>query len=111
LGSSGCLLPGCEVKLIDAERKEITNYDQPGELLVKSVSLTMGYFKNEKATAETFVEMPEGRFLRTGDEAMVRKSPSGNDHICILDRIKELIKVNVSDPPLKPQCPFKSIDL
>jgi ribosome assembly protein SQT1 len=105
LGSSGCLLPGCEAKLIDAEGKEITSYDQPGELLVKTVSLTLGYFQNEKATVDTFIEMPEGRYLRTGDEVMVRKGPSGNDHIWILDRIKELIKVNVSDQPLKPQCP------
>jgi len=31
--------------------------------------------------------------MRTGDEAVVRKAPSGYEHIFIVDRIKELIKV------------------
>jgi long-subunit acyl-CoA synthetase (AMP-forming) len=33
--------------------------------------------------------------MRTGDEAEIRKAPSGNEHIVITDRIKELIKVKV----------------
>ncbi|KAK5002658.1 hypothetical protein LTR16_001855 [Cryomyces antarcticus] len=31
--------------------------------------------------------------MRTGDEVVIRKAPSGNEHIFITDRIKELIKV------------------
>ena len=34
--------------------------------------------------------------MRTGDEAEIRKSPGGSEHIWIVDRIKELIKVKVS---------------
>jgi hypothetical protein len=34
--------------------------------------------------------------MRTGDEAEIRKAPSGNEHVVITDRIKELIKVKVS---------------
>jgi acyl-CoA synthetase (AMP-forming)/AMP-acid ligase II len=45
---------------------------------------------------ETFVDMPEGRFMRTGDEVEIRKSAKGNEHIWVVDRIKELIKVKVS---------------
>lgn len=33
--------------------------------------------------------------MRTGDEAEIRLSPKGNEHIVITDRIKELIKVKV----------------
>ena len=33
--------------------------------------------------------------MRTGDEAVVRKGPKGTEHIWIVDRIKELIKVKV----------------
>lgn len=33
--------------------------------------------------------------MRTGDEAMFRKAPSGNEHVWIVDRMKELIKVKV----------------
>lgn len=96
-GSSGCLLPGCEVKLIDTESgKEITGYGEAGEILVKSPAVVLGYLKNDKATRDTFVEMPEGRFLQTGDKGEFRLSPdSGNEHLWIVDRIKELIKVMV----------------
>ena len=33
--------------------------------------------------------------MHTGDEAVFRKAPSGNEHVFIVDRIKELIKVKV----------------
>ena len=94
-GSSGCLLPGYEAKLMSVEGNEITGYNQPGELLVKSPSVVLGYLKNDKATQETFVDMPEGRFMRTGDEVEFRVSTEGNEHIWVVDRIKELIKVKV----------------
>ncbi|OAP56906.1 hypothetical protein AYL99_09018 [Fonsecaea erecta] len=92
-GSSGCLIPGYEAKVMSVEGNEITGYNQPGELLVKSPSVVLGYLKNQKATMETFVDMPEGRFMRTGDEVEFRVSPKGNEHIWVVDRIKELIKV------------------
>jgi acyl-CoA synthetase (AMP-forming)/AMP-acid ligase II len=94
-GSSGSLLPGYKAKVMDAEGNEVTAYDTPGELCVQSPSVVLGYLKNEKANQETFVDFPEGRFIRTGDEAVVRLSPNGHEHIWIVDRIKELIKVKV----------------
>lgn len=94
-GSSGSLLPGITAKLISTEGKEITEYDQPGELVVQSPSVVIGYLNNEKANRETFIDDTDGkgRWMRTGDEAVVRLSPKGNEHIVIVDRIKELIKV------------------
>lgn len=92
-GSSGSLLPGVKARIVTIEGNEITGYDQPGELWVQSPSVTLGYLKNDKATQETFVDEPDGRYMRTGDEAVVRKSPAGHEHIFIVDRIKELIKV------------------
>ncbi|RHZ54599.1 hypothetical protein CDV55_102806 [Aspergillus turcosus] len=89
LGSSGVLLPGVEVRIMTPEGKEITSYDTPGELVVRSPSVVLGYLNNEKATKETF----EDGWMRTGDEAVVRVSPKGTEHIFIVDRIKELIKV------------------
>ena len=94
-GTSGSLLPGIRVKVIDFDGKEITEYGKPGELLVQSPSVTLGYLNNEKATAETFIWDEDGRWLRTGDEVIVTKSPQGYEHITIVDRLKELIKVKV----------------
>lgn len=88
-GSSGSLLPGIECKIVDIEGKEVTGYDQPGELLVKSPAVVLGYLNNDKANKETFRE----GYMHTGDEAVIRKSPNGHEHVFIVDRIKELIKV------------------
>lgn len=92
LGSSGCLLPGIEGRLITREGEEIQGYDSSGELLIRSKSNALGYFNSPQATKETFVD----GWVKTGDEALFRKAPTGSDHIFIVDRIKELIKVNVS---------------
>ncbi|KAF3068601.1 4-coumarate--CoA ligase [Trichoderma lentiforme] len=91
-GSSGSLLPGKKAKVIDLEGKEVTEYDTPGELLIQSPAVVLGYLNNEKANAETFVHHEDGRWLRTGDEVVVRKSAQGHEHLVVVDRIKELIK-------------------
>lgn len=101
-GSCGSLIPGCEAKLVSIEGKEITGYDQPGELVVKSPSVVIGYLNNPQANKETF----QDGWMRTGDEAVVRVGPGGNEHIFIVDRIKELIKVKVRSPPNKDASSF-----
>lgn len=94
-GSSGSLIPRYKAKLVSIEGVEITGYDQPGELVVASPSVVLGYLNNPKANAETFIEEDGDRWMRTGDEAVFRKGPKGYEHIWIVDRIKELIKVKV----------------
>ncbi|KKK21720.1 phenylacetyl-CoA ligase [Aspergillus ochraceoroseus] len=89
LGSSGCLLPGAEVRIVTPEGVEVTEYETPGELWVRSPSVVLGYLNNDKATKETF----EDGWMHTGDEAIICKSPQGIEHVFIVDRIKELIKV------------------
>lgn len=58
-----------------------------GEVWVQGPNIMKGYWKNDKATKETF--SPDGKWLRTGDVGYV------DDTGCfyIVDRIKELIKV------------------
>lgn len=75
------------------ENQQITAYDTPGELVVRGPSIVLGYLNNDKATKETF----EDGWMRTGDEAVIRLSPKGVEHVFIVDRIKELIKVKVRD--------------
>jgi len=100
-GTSGSLIPGTRAKIIDQDGREITEYNKPGELLVQSPSVTLGYLNNEKATSEAFVWDEDGRWLKTGDEVIVTKSPKGNEHLTIVDRLKELIKVKVRiSPPI-----------
>lgn len=95
-GSSGSLVAGIEARIVTIEGTDIDGYDQPGELWVKGPAVVLGYLKNPKATQETFID----GYMRTGDEAVVRKNPkSGHEHIFIVDRLKELIKVNVRKEP------------
>jgi acyl-CoA synthetase (AMP-forming)/AMP-acid ligase II len=91
--TSGSLLPGIKAKIVDLEGKEVREYDKPGELLIRSPAVVLGYLNNEKATAETFVHHDDGRWIRTGDEAVFTKTGSGTEQLIIVDRIKELIKV------------------
>ena len=89
-GSSGNLVPGIEARIVDPNGTDITELDTPGELWVKGPAVTLGYLHNDKATKETFVD----GYLRTGDEAVIKKNPkTGNEHVFVVDRLKELIKV------------------
>ena len=94
-GSSGSLLSGLKAKVVDTEGREVAEYESRGELLIQGPSVTLGYLNNQKATAETYVWDHDGRWLKTGDEVLVRKSEHGHEHFFITDRIKELIKVKV----------------
>lgn len=96
IGTSGSLVPGTRAKLLDEEGREITEHGKRGELLVQSPSVTIGYLHNERATAEAFVWDADGRWIRTGDVAVVSVSPNGHEHFSVVDRLKELIKVKVS---------------
>ncbi|RYO79927.1 hypothetical protein DL766_007431 [Monosporascus sp. MC13-8B] len=94
VGTTGSLVPRSRARIIDAEGREVTEHGKPGELLIQSPSVALGYYNNEKATAETFVfDDDGGRWIRTGDVAVVSLSPAGHEHFSIVDRIKELIKV------------------
>ncbi|KAF5689044.1 putative phenylacetyl ligase [Fusarium denticulatum] len=95
IGSSGSLVPATKAMIIDVETgEEITEYNKPGELLVQTPSLVLGYMNNERATSETFIWRKDGRWIRTGDEVLIRLAPSENEHLVVVDRLKELIKVN-----------------
>ncbi|CVK95009.1 probable phenylacetyl-CoA ligase [Fusarium mangiferae] len=93
VGTTGSLLPAAKARIIDPDGKEITEYEKPGELLIQSPTVSLGYFNNPEATAETFFEDANGRWIRTGDEVLVRMSESRNEHFVVVDRVKELIKV------------------
>lgn len=105
-GTSGSLVPGTKAKVIDQDGREVTEYGVPGELFVQSPSVTLGYLNNERATSEAYVYDEDGRWMRTGDEVIVTKSPAGYEHITIVDRLKELIKVKVRsvDTIIPPAC-------
>ena len=60
--SVGILLPGFEARVV-REDGRLAALNEPGELQLRSGSVALGYWKNQKATDETF----KGGWLRTGD--------------------------------------------
>ncbi|PVH90390.1 phenylacetyl-CoA ligase-like protein [Periconia macrospinosa] len=88
-GSVGCLLPDIEAKIVSSDSEEISQHNVPGELLVRSASVSVGYYNDAESTKQTFVD----GWLHTGDEAMMCASSLGYEHLVITDRVKEVIKV------------------
>lgn len=86
-GSVGLLLPNSQARLVDEDGKDV-NLDQPGELYVRGPQVCLGYWRNQEASKELI--NPEG-WLKTGDMA---KYDSSTNRFWIVDRKKELIKVN-----------------
>ncbi len=82
LGSCGRANPMVEVKLFDAEMREV-EAGQPGEICVRGTLVMDGYWKREEATAETL----RGGWLHTGDVAV----QDADGYFYIVDRTKDMI--------------------
>ncbi|KAJ3862352.1 hypothetical protein EV359DRAFT_45365 [Lentinula novae-zelandiae] len=83
-GSAGLLKPGVRARILK-EDGTFGTFDEPGELYIWSPSNALGYYNNEQATRETFID----GWVRTGDEAKIDR----NMELWIMDRIKEIMKV------------------
>jgi len=86
-GSVGRLGPGTELRLLDPDTGRDARPGEPGELCVRGPQVMAGYLGRPEATAQM---LGAGGWLRTGD--LGRVDPGG--HLFIVDRLKELIKVN-----------------
>ncbi|KAK9696730.1 AMP-binding enzyme C-terminal domain [Popillia japonica] len=81
----GFLYPGMQACIRDPDTGKKLGPFESGEICLKGEMVMKGYYKNEKATAETFTE--DG-FLKTGDAGYY----DNEECFYIVDRIKELIK-------------------
>lgn len=66
IGSTGVLLPGMEGRLL-REDGSSAGINEPAELWLKSPNIALGYWNNENASKETFIN----GWLRTGDKFRV----------------------------------------
>ena len=75
LVSAGKPIPGVEVKVVDPGTLADVAVGEHGELWLAGDNIVLGYWRNEEATKETFVEHDEGtgrrKWLRTGDRVWV----------------------------------------
>ncbi|KAL8870181.1 MAG: hypothetical protein Q9198_007694 [Flavoplaca austrocitrina] len=77
-------------KLASEDGTTVDSYGSSGELLLRSPSIMAGYLGDEAANRSTFDE--EG-WLRTGDVATFKKDDTGTEHLFIVDRKKDIMKV------------------
>jgi len=87
-GSTGCVLPNTEVKLmpVDNPNGEAMGPNETGELYLRGPQVMAGYHNRPEETENTL--LPDG-WMRTGDMFYYDE----NKTFYITDRIKELIKV------------------
>ncbi|EPE34349.1 Acetyl-CoA synthetase-like protein [Glarea lozoyensis ATCC 20868] len=98
-GSTGCLLPLVEARLLDADGSDITAHGQAGDLLVRSPSVMKEYLDDDLKRDVTF---DSDGWLRTGDVATFKQNPKGDSHLFIVDRKKDIMKVKgIQVPPVE----------
>ena len=59
-------MPGIAARLVNAQGDEVGD-GEIGEVLVRGPNVCSGYWRQPEATAEAFVDRPDGRWLRTRD--------------------------------------------
>ncbi|HZK69060.1 MAG TPA: AMP-binding protein [Paludibacter sp.] len=82
LGSSGYLVKPMELKICDLDGIELPN-NEKGEIVIKSENVMLGYYKNEKATAETVID----GWLHTGDMGYM----DNDGFLYVVGRFKSLL--------------------
>ncbi len=82
MGSSGFLVDNLKLKICDDEGNELPKGEK-GEIVVKGENVMVGYWRNEKATAET---LRDG-WLYTGDLGYM----DADDFLYVLGRYKSLL--------------------
>ena len=76
-------MPGREVRVVDAQDRPVPA-GTPGELVLRSVGLMDGYYRNPRATAEAF----RNGWLHTGDVV----GRDGQGRLYYLSRMKDMIR-------------------
>ncbi|CAG8908834.1 unnamed protein product [Penicillium egyptiacum] len=94
-GSSGVLLPGGRIRLRDDNGSEIETLEEMGEIEIASPSLVRGYI--DSASDALLPPTDNADFWwPTGDVGLFRAAPSGENHLFIVDRIRDMVKVKTA---------------
>lgn len=90
------MLPGVRIRLRDDEAQEIDGLEESGEIEVASPSGLRGYIDHASEALLPPAEDDKHLWWPTGDVGLFRLSPSGEQHLFVVDRIRDMIKVKVS---------------
>jgi malonyl-CoA/methylmalonyl-CoA synthetase len=85
-GSVGLPLPGVSVRILD-QRMQPVAVAEVGEVYARGSNVFSGYWRRPEATAEAFIDGPDGKWFRTGDLA----ERSADGYITLRGRRTDLI--------------------
>jgi long-chain acyl-CoA synthetase len=85
-GSVGAILPGMELRVVDADGSEVLAGD-PGEIQVRGPNVFAGYWRDDAATR---IALTDDGWLRTGDVAVLDE----RGDLRLVDRAKDLVIVS-----------------
>ncbi|KAF2633109.1 putative AMP dependent ligase/synthetase [Macroventuria anomochaeta] len=91
-GSSGVLLPDVRIRLRDDSGREVEKLEEMGEIEIASPSVLRGYIDHANDALLPSAG-DEELWWPTGDVGLFRVSPSGETHLFVVDRIRDMIKV------------------
>lgn len=83
-GSSGRLVKPMDIRICDADGNEVPAGER-GEIVIRGENVMAGYWKNEKATADTIVD----GWLHTGDMGYI--TAEHPDYLYVCGRFKSLL--------------------
>jgi long-chain acyl-CoA synthetase len=84
MGSIGPPIVDVACRLVDADGRDVAP-GEPGEIVVRTPAMMLGYWRNAQATADTIRD----GWLHTGDVAVV----DDDGYYTIVDRLKDMISV------------------
>lgn len=84
-GSCGVTIPLTEVRVVDPDTGRDLGVGEDGEIWIRGPQVMLGYLNRPQATAIT---IDDEKWLHTGDIGHM----DADDHLYIVDRLKELIK-------------------
>ncbi|HET7864927.1 MAG TPA: long-chain fatty acid--CoA ligase [Burkholderiaceae bacterium] len=79
-----------DARVVDPATMQELPQGETGEIIVHGPQVMRGYWNNEKATRDSFVEIDGKRFLRTGDLAQVDE----DGYFFMVDRLKRMINAS-----------------
>jgi len=79
-----------DVRIVDHDTLVDLPTGEVGELLISGPQLLQGYWQDDEANAESFVEIEGGRYLRSGDLGYINEK----GYVYVVDRIKRMINAS-----------------
>ena len=79
-----------DARVVDPATMQQTAQGETGEIIVHGPQVMAGYWNNEQATRDSFIELDGKRFLRTGDLAQVDE----DGYFFMVDRLKRMINAS-----------------